>query len=162
MADDDKAPEVPKGPTVEELQAKLDDMIKTNNGLNRKNRELKDSLDEKTEAGRSVEERIAALEADKVKAERRAATVSAFAEAGVPDEFRRVFDIDDPTERASAMRDLLEDRDRATTKRVASEFNRNPDEMGKDSGKVVRMEDLKNMDPKEINALWEEGRVAGQ
>ena len=146
-------------PEIAKLKAEYENQLR---GLNRANSQLKKELDERTSAGKSIEERIAAIEKARVEAERRAATMEAFGKHGLSEDFRSLFDLDDPEDRAKTLKSLLEGYTKEATKKVASEFLRDP-ETPRDgtSGRQYSVDQLKGMSPQEINKLWNSGRIKG-
>ncbi len=127
-------------------------------GLNRKNSELINSLKEKETASMSIEERIAKIEKEKAEADARANLVEAFAEQGLSDDWRKLFTISDPKDRAIVLKGLLDDYKGSVAKEITGEFSRNPNDIN-DSKRMVSMEELKGKSPQEINKLWAEGRI---
>jgi len=146
-------------PEIAKLKANYENQLR---GLNKANSQLKKELDERTSAGKSVEERIAAIERARVDAERRAATMEAFGKHGLSEDFRGLFDLDDPEDRAKTLKSLLEDYTKEATKKVASEFLRDP-EAPRDGGssRTYTVDQLKGMSTQDINKLWAEGRIKG-
>jgi hypothetical protein len=149
-----------------EIQAYLDnqiDDVKKNyaaeiSGLSRTNTKLKKDLDTKETSGKSVEERIAKLEKVATDANSRADTMEAFGKAGLSEDWRELFDISDPTERATVLKGLLEDHAKNVSKKTATSLIRDPEKVG--GGKTMyTMEQAKDLGPKEINRLYSEGRI---
>lgn len=146
-------------PVIAKMMTDYENQLK---GLNRANSALKKELDERSASAKSVEDRIAILEREKQATDRRAATMEAFGRHGLTEDFRSLFDIDDPEDRAVTLKGLLENHVKDATKKVASEFLRDP-EAPRDgaSGRTYTVAQLKGMSPAEINKLWKEGRVKG-
>ena len=130
-------------------------------GLNRKNTELTKDLDDRIRAGQTVEERIAALETENLSAVRRADAVEAFGQAGLKDEWRQLFTIKDPAEQAKALTSMLSEHTEVTAKKLASEFSKSPDDIIQTGKRSYTLKELEGKSPREINALWETGRVTG-
>ena len=148
-----------ENPEIAKLKADFENQLR---GLNRANSQLKKELDERSAGSKSVEERLAMMEKENQAVKRRAATMEAFGKYGLSEDFRALFDIDDPEDRAKTLKELLENHTKEATKKVASEFLREP-EAPRDgsSGRQYTVEQLKGMSPAEINKLWSEGRVKG-
>jgi small-conductance mechanosensitive channel len=127
-------------------------------GLNRKNTELSQILKEKETASMSIEERIAKIEKEKAEADARANLVEAFAKQGLSDDWRQLFTISNPTDRAVVLKGLLEDYKGQIAKEMTGEFKRSPDDIST-SKRAVTLEELKGKSPTEINQLWAEGRI---
>jgi hypothetical protein len=131
-------------------------------GLNRANSLLKKELDEKSASGKSVEDRIATLEKERQVAQRRADTMEAFGKHGISEDFRALFDLEDPLDRAKTLKSLLEDYTRDVQKKAAAEFLRDP-EAPRDGGsnQQYTVEQMKGRSPEEINRLWSAGKIKG-
>jgi len=130
-------------------------------GLNRANSALKKELDERSATGKTVEDRIAALEREKSIAERRAATMEAFGKQGLSEDFRALFDLDDPLDRAKTLKSLLDDYTRDVQKKAAAEFLRDPETPRDGSSAQYTVEQMKGKSPEEINRLWAAGKIKG-
>lgn len=143
---------------VAEIEAKYSSQLK---GLDRSNTKLQKELHEKDLAGKTIEERIAAIERDKVKAETRAATMEAFGRAGLSEDWRSLFDITDPEDRAMALKDLLEEHSKGIQKEVATQFVRDPEQPADNGTRKYTMAQLKGKSETEIKELMKEGRVDG-
>ena len=140
------------------IKADYDNQLR---GLNRANSQLKKELEERSAGTKSVEERIAALEREKHAAERRAATMEAFGKHGLSEDFRSLFDIDDPIDRAKTLKSLLDDYTKDVQKKAASEFLREPEAARDPSIRQYSVDQLKGRTPQEINKLWSEGKIKG-
>lgn len=146
-------------PEIAKLKADYENQLR---GLNRANSQLKKELDERALAGKTVEERIAAIEKGKIAAEKRAETMAAFGKHGLSEEFRSLFDLDDPEERAATLKGLLENHTKEATKRVATDFLRDPEAPRDGStGRTYTVDQVKGMSTQDINKLWVEGRIKG-
>jgi predicted nucleic acid-binding Zn-ribbon protein len=142
-----------------EIEAKYQNELR---GLNRTITNYKKEIDEKTLAGKSVEERIAAIEADRQRAQQKMATMEAFSRAGLSEDWRGLFDVSDPEDRANTLKSLLEDYSKGIQKKTASQFIREPSEGGEGGGqRTYTVAQLKGLSAEEINKLWNEGRVKG-
>ena len=130
-------------------------------GLNRKNLDLQKTLEAKAVEGKSVEERIAAIEMDRTAANLRADTVEAFAKAGLSDDWRVAMDTKSPGERADAVKALIESERAKASEELAKEFTANPDKHLDGSNRTFTAEQLRGKSAEEINALWSAGRIAG-
>jgi hypothetical protein len=144
---------------LEKLKANYENQLR---GLNRANSLLKKELDEKTSAGKTVEERIASIEKERDRADRRAATMEAFGKHGLTEDFRSLFDIDDPDERAGTLKTLLDNHTKEAIKKTAADFLRDPESVPDgSSGRSYTVDQLKGMSPQDINKLWAAGRIKG-
>jgi hypothetical protein len=170
MSDEEMTTEEPKAeeaqtPEVSDWEQRFKDLETKFNaeksGLMRRNTQLEKVLAEKEKASMTVEERIQALEAEKQKAELRAQAVEAFGKAGLEDEWRQLFDVQDPEARAETLNAMLADYKRRVTQEVATEYGRKPDASLDDSKREYKVSDLKGMSPEQINKLYAEGRVKG-
>lgn len=108
---------------------------------------------------KSVEERLAAIEAERDSERKRADTTEAFSKAGLSNDFRELFSVDDPSERADRLASLLESRDSAMRAEIVSELTVTPGESSNSGSGRISPEDAKNMTPKEINDAFASGRL---
>jgi hypothetical protein len=157
--------EEPKDTKAVDWEQRFSDLEKKFNaeksGLMRRNSELEKTIAAKEKEGMSVEERIRAIETREAQAVRRAEAVEAFAKAGHRDEWRQLFDIESPSERAEALTAMLSDYRREVTKELSAEFGREPASSLDDAKREYTMDDLKGLPPEKINKLFEEGRIKG-
>ncbi len=152
-----------------ETQAYLDNQLDAQrgkyeteiSGLSRANTQLKKDIETQETSGKSIEERMAALERGKADSDLRADTMEAFGKAGLSEDWRELFDITDPTERATALKGLLEDHTKGVRKETATSLIRDPEKVG-DSKTMYTMEEARNLGPKEINRLYSEGRIIAE
>ena len=128
-------------------------------GVNRANSKLTMELNEKSVAGKTVEERLEAIERERLVAVRRADTMSAFSRNGLSEEWRGLFDLEDPEERAAALKDLLENERKTIQKTTATQFSRDPEPVPGEGPRSYTVDQLRGKSVDEINKLWNEGRV---
>ena len=138
---------------------KVNDYDKQLRGVNRQNSKLTMELQEKSVAGKTVEERLEAIERERVNAVRRADTMSAFSRNGLGEEWRGLFDLEDPEERASALKDLLEAERKNVQKTVATQFSRDPEPVPGDGSRSYTVDQLRGKSVDEIRTIMAEGKV---
>ena len=130
-------------------------------GLDRSNSKLQKELSEKSLAGKTIEERTAAIEKELQESRNRAATMEAFGRAGLSEEWRSLFDLKDPEERANTLKDLLEEHTKSIQRAIATQFVRDPETPDDTGLRQYDLKQLEGMDPLEIKQLMKEGRVKG-
>lgn len=130
-------------------------------GLNKANTKLQNEVKEKSLAGKTIEERTAAIEKELQEARNRAATMEAFGRQGLSEDWRSLFDLKDPEERAATLKDLLETHTKGVQKEIATQFVTDPETPDNGGSRKYTMAQLKGRSEAEIKQLIEEGRVDG-
>lgn len=142
--------------------SKVSELMARIRKLDHNNTNLQKELEKRDKAGMSLEERMAVIEREREEATNRASTIEAFADSGLGEDWRRVFEESDPYKRADGVTQLLKQHEQDVAKKLATELGTAgaPELSG---GKPqYSMEDLKGMSEAEINRAFKEGRVVGQ
>lgn len=150
----------------QETQAEADkryaELMERVRKLDRQNTDLRKDLERKDSGSRTMEERLAIIEQEREEANNRARTVEAFADAGLGESWRRVFEEKDPFKRAEDVRTLLKAHEQDVAQKMATEIGTaGAPEIGKSGKPSYTMEELANMSEAEINKAFNEGRVQG-
>lgn len=144
-----------------ESDKRVSDLMERVRKLDRQNTDLRKDLERKDNAGKTFEERLATIEGEREKATERARTVEAFADAGLGESWRKVFEEKDPFKRADMVRELLKSHEQDVAKKLATELDTAGAPELKGGKPQYSMEDLKDMSEADINKAFAEGRVQG-
>lgn len=130
--------------------------------LDQNNTNLQKELEKRNREGQTIEERLAMIEQEREQATERARTIEAFADSGLGESWRRVFEESDPYKRADGVKELLKSFEQDVTKKLATNLGTaETPELGKSGKPVYTMEELESMSEAEINRAFDEGRIAG-
>lgn len=148
---------------TEESDKRVSELMERVRKLDRQNTDLRKDIEKRDSGAKTVDERLAELERERDEARNKSRTVEAFADAGLGENWRKVFEEPDPFKRAEGVRSLLKETESNVAKKLATELGTAGTPAVGQSGKPqYTMDDLKDMSEAEINKAFAEGRVSGQ
>lgn len=147
---------------VEKSDKERSDLMARIRKLDQANTNLKKDLEKRDREGKTVDERVAILEREREQATERARTIEAFADSGLGESWRKIFEESDPYKRADGVNELLKQHTADVTKKLATELGTaEAPELGKSGKPFYTMQELEAMSEADINKAFKEGRVEG-